>query len=410
MREKRFSGDLIKEGTLKCLGPRMRRIFLATSTRHIHSKTRSPSKAGLVSMHGQSIWQASTPPPLDHKTIMNEQVPPTAEEYRSLLQEVSQLRRELQSRDASIRNDIVRESRRRQQLESSLRAEFQLHTTDEESPAPPPSILLHGKSNNAIPSMGGSSSPRVSHVGFQIGDGKHDDDDDDDMLKDVIKLKEQEAATPKPDDNEAEGIEIPLLPQDTFSYLAFSKMKSTAMITAIIVICIQLTTLTVLLADSFGEGGPGNSLGFPAGVNQSTATIQVVALFIITMGQTDLQDSLNTLFIGYQEYDLSKNLQRPVKKWRWAVSLWIRITITILALAVTFLMICTESDTTQLLLDFTSIEFVTNLDNVSVSSLCNVQIFLFLSDHSAISGHRFSFGWLPMDIWDLGHNAMPHWY
>jgi hypothetical protein len=296
----------------------------------------------------------------------SEAVAPTAEEYRSLLQEVAQLRGEIQQRDVAFRNDIVRESRRRQHMESSLRAEFQSLATntslDEESPVI--TSNLH-KSETSEITFDTSQDRRVSRVSFQVDDVNNDDSDND-IYNDPSQESKIETKI-RNDVQEYEGIEIPLLPQDTFSYLAFSKLKSTAMLTSFLVLSVQLITLCVLLVDAFGEGSPGNELGFPAGVNQSTATIQVVALFIITMGQTDLQDSLNTLFMGYQECDLAKNLQRPVKKWRWSISLWIRISITTLALVVTFLMICTESDTTQLLLDFTSIEFVTNLDNVSCS-------------------------------------------
>eukprot|EP00980_Cylindrotheca_fusiformis_P025093 scaffold13034_cov119-Cylindrotheca_fusiformis.AAC.7 len=271
---------------------------------------------------------------------------PTAEEYESLVEQVAQLRREMAT------------SRCQDNMEARING------GDEESLVFSP---LHQK-----PARGEVPRQRTirwsdfdeSSESNKNNNGTAGENDINMEAADINSNNNGDNLDENKEDDEAKGVEIPLLPHDTFSYLAFSKVKSTAMVTSVMVICVQLITLMVLLVDSFGEGGPGNSLGFPAGVNQNTATIQVVALFIITMGQTDLQDSLNTLFIGYQKASLERNLHRPVKKWRWMVSLWIRISITILALVVTFLMICTESDTTQLLLDFTSIEFVTNLDNI----------------------------------------------
>jgi hypothetical protein len=48
------------------------------------------------------------------------------------------------------------------------------------------------------------------------------------------------------EDSENEGIDLPLLPEDTFSYLAFSKWHSKAMAIALFVMFIQTITLTVL--------------------------------------------------------------------------------------------------------------------------------------------------------------------
>lgn len=69
--------------------------------------------------------------------------------------------------------------------------------------------------------------------------------------------------------------------------------------------------------------------------------------------------------VGYQGDDLAKSIGKPIQQWQWTLSMWVRIFIPMYAPAVAFMMICTESDTTQLLLDYTSIEFVRNLDNAS---------------------------------------------
>ncbi|KAL3927224.1 MAG: hypothetical protein SGBAC_013168, partial [Bacillariaceae sp.] len=168
----------------------------------------------------------------------------------------------------------------------------------------------------------------------------------------------------KDDDDEEEGIDLPLLPEDTFSYIAFSKWKSTSMLTAISVLAVQVTTLSVLALDFASTTFPGNTLGVPVSVNARTATIQVIALFIIVFSQGDLQDSLNLLFMGYDKEELENNLHLKVSYTRWLISLTTRLSVTFFGLCITFVMIVRESDVTQLLLDFTSIEFVTNLDNI----------------------------------------------
>ena len=143
----------------------------------------------------------------------------------------------------------------------------------------------------------------------------------------------------------------------------FQTKKS--MIAACFVITIQMTTLTIIAIDMFSAGTTGNRLGVPIGVSTATSMIQILALIISVFSQTDYQDSLNTLYIGYDNQNWVQQLGcTTCTKWRWHVSLWLRFFVSICGLVMTFFLIITESDTTQLLLDFTSIEFVTNLDNI----------------------------------------------
>eukprot|EP00526_Cylindrotheca_closterium_P003066 CAMPEP_0113602058 /NCGR_PEP_ID=MMETSP0017_2-20120614/554_1 /TAXON_ID=2856 /ORGANISM="Cylindrotheca closterium" /LENGTH=1493 /DNA_ID=CAMNT_0000510381 /DNA_START=144 /DNA_END=4625 /DNA_ORIENTATION=- /assembly_acc=CAM_ASM_000147 len=340
---------------------------------------------------------------------------PTLEEYRKLLHSIS-----------SFKNDIARERRRREQMETNLRQDFHMPIQSDDDPTATeeegslssnqnkkkmgprksmddykcfsdltldgldPSPLTEKKKirpvleNATAPSTtradtrtfaGISLNPTSLHpkkntVKFTAeAEKKHNylDTGRIDEEGGLGRLLEGPAGDNPPENSgpeEIEGIDIPLLPHDTFSYLAFSKLTSISLLVSLFVIGVQCLTLTVLALDMIGEGENGNVLAIPSGINQSTATIQIVAIFIITVGQTDLHDSLNTLFVGYQAEELSQNIGRPIQKWRWSVSLWVRVSITLYALCVTFIMICTESDTTQVLLDFTSIEFVTNLDNI----------------------------------------------
>lgn len=177
---------------------------------------------------------------------------------------------------------------------------------------------------------------------------------------DIVRTPDED----EDDEEEQQGIDLPLLPEDTFSYLAFSRLKSTSMFVAISVVGIQVVTLSVLALDFASTVSPGNRMGVPVSVNTRTATIQVIALGIIVFSQGDLQDSLNLLFMGYDKEELESSIKKPVPYWRWLISLWTRLLVTFYGLIITFVMIIRESDVTQLLLDFTSIEFVTNIDNI----------------------------------------------
>jgi hypothetical protein len=97
-------------------------------------------------------------------------------------------------------------------------------------------------------------------------------------------------------------------------------------------------------------------MGVPISANTQTAVIQVIALFIIVFSQGDLQDSLNLLFMGYDAHELESSFGRKVSYVRWLWSLSSRLFVALYGLGITFVMIVRESEVTQLLLDFTSIE------------------------------------------------------
>lgn len=165
-------------------------------------------------------------------------------------------------------------------------------------------------------------------------------------------------------DDERSLMNLPLLPLDTFSFLAFVKLKSTSMLSTIIVLAVQMTTLSLLSFDEFSTGDSGNIFGVPPQVSSATSIIQVLALFIGVFSQSDFSDSLNSLLIGYDKEELEFYFGPNIFYWRWLVAHWTRIVVSSFGLFTTFLLIVSESDPTDLLLDFTAIEFITNLDNI----------------------------------------------
>ena len=200
-------------------------------------------------------------------------------------------------------------------------------------------------------------------------------------------------------DDPAHGdeVEMPLLPEDVFSFIAFSRFRSSSMATLFLVLIMQVVTLFLLAYDILSVGTAKNRLGVPLGVSTTTSILQILALIISVFSQTDYQDSLNTLFNGYNERLLEREFIVEVPYWRWILSIGVRFFISFFGLVVTFLLIVTNpvrsffgsflwnccllshlcpkknffsfvttwlQDPTGLLLDFTSIEFISNLDNI----------------------------------------------
>lgn len=159
-------------------------------------------------------------------------------------------------------------------------------------------------------------------------------------------------------------IDLPLLPNDVFSFLAFAKPTTTSMLAAVIVIIIQGSTLSLLAYDILSHGSPGNWIGAPVRVSTPTSIIQVLAMFIGVFSQTDFQESLNSVLIGYDENEMKHHFGSMVTKPRWFFCHSTRIFVSAIGLAVMYCLIVGESDSTELLLNFTAIEFVTSLDNI----------------------------------------------
>lgn len=264
---------------------------------------------------------------------------PTNEELRHLLT----------SHDSYLQEDMDRRARRYQQDIASLKAEMaslQRNRKEDDVEQPCESDVGSSEFLDDVPEM----RSKVESSGVA----------DDLMVNgDIVRISGDDD-----DEEEREGIDLPLLPEDTFTYLAFSRWNSTSLFIAVCVVGVQVVTLSVLALDFASQTLPGNQFGVPVSVNARTATIQVIALGIIIFSQGDLQDSLNLLFMGYDKAELQHSIRRPVPYARWLVSLWTRLLVTMYGLIITFVMIVRESDVTELLLDFTSIEFVTNIDNI----------------------------------------------
>jgi hypothetical protein len=100
-----------------------------------------------------------------------------------------------------------------------------------------------------------------------------------------------------------------LLPQDTFSFFAFVDVRSLSFLLALLVFCIQVTTLSLLIADIIDPKDRNNPLGIkPGSAALPVRASQLLALFIAVISQPDVGSSANLLYNVYKSTDLNEAL------------------------------------------------------------------------------------------------------
>jgi hypothetical protein len=128
---------------------------------------------------------------------------------------------------------------------------------------------------------------------------------------------------------------------------------------ALLVFFIQVTTLSLLIADNPLDIKPG-SAALPVRASQ------VVALLIAVISQPDVASSANLLFNVYKSTDLNEALTLTSGSGRskWFGSLFARFFEGCFGLTVTFILIMRADTIRDILLNFTAVEFVSSIDNV----------------------------------------------
>ena len=109
---------------------------------------------------------------------------------------------------------------------------------------------------------------------------------------------------------------------------------------------------------------PPNKLNVPVNVNDNLLVLQFLALVITCFGQTDIRQSLEVLYYGYDKKAMEDAFSNN-SFGKWLVSLFIRFSLGILSVTVTFILIVTEDNARDLLLNFTAMEFVSYLDDIA---------------------------------------------
>lgn len=153
-----------------------------------------------------------------------------------------------------------------------------------------------------------------------------------------------------------------LLPEDTFSFLVFARVGSPTFWYGLGVFIFQMTLLSLLTSDSVDSSDFSNPVGIPADVNPAVRISQFLAMVVTVVSQQDVVESLNVLYKGYNESKLLEEFGL-VSYNRWVLSASLRLLEGMFSIAVTFILIMKTDEVRDLLLNFTAVEFVSQLDD-----------------------------------------------
>jgi hypothetical protein len=164
------------------------------------------------------------------------------------------------------------------------------------------------------------------------------------------------------------------LAPDTFSFLVCSEILSQPFLLGITVFLFQSTIFSVLgldllLGDLAGReyfNLRDNPLNIPANVAPAVRLTQFIAIIISVLTQADIRTSLEQANEGYSKDRIGKEFGKAsCGKWWFGTAC--RFLQGALGLFVTFLLLVKVDNVLDLLLNFTAIEFVSQLDNVAFS-------------------------------------------
>jgi hypothetical protein len=153
------------------------------------------------------------------------------------------------------------------------------------------------------------------------------------------------------------------LPPDMFSFLVCSKVLSEPFVLGITVFVFQIT-IYGLLAVNLINLSIDNPLDVLANVETNVRVAQFLAVIVAVLTQEDLQTSLEQINEGYRPDHIGKEFgEASCGRWWFATMCWFLQ--GTLRLVVTFFLIVKVNNVFDLLLNFTAMEFVSELDNVA---------------------------------------------
>jgi F0F1-type ATP synthase membrane subunit b/b' len=154
------------------------------------------------------------------------------------------------------------------------------------------------------------------------------------------------------------------LPPDTFSFLVCSEMRSQPFLLGISVFLFQIFIFSLLAIDLIDRDSEDNPLGIPANVETIVRVTQFLAIIISVLTQADLRTSLEQVNEGYSKDRFGTEFGEASRgKWWFAAAC--RFLEGALGLLVTFFLIVIVDNAFDLLLNFTAMEFVSQLDDVA---------------------------------------------
>jgi len=209
-----------------------------------------------------------------------------------------------------------------------------------------------------------------------IGDDDYYDDkipigdDDEGDIDDIIKRLHSDDTTMTQSTSERDMAEREL-PQDTFSFLIYTNVCSPCFLCGIMVFLFQMGIYVVLANDiidcridgKFNCKMKKNPVGFPTNVSDAVRISEVLALIISIIGQQDVRKAICLYRDGFDKDNLTK-VFKGATLWKWTLSIVLRALEGLLGLTLTFLLIMRSDFVLDLLLNFSAIYFVTELDDM----------------------------------------------
>jgi hypothetical protein len=153
------------------------------------------------------------------------------------------------------------------------------------------------------------------------------------------------------------------LPPDTFSFLVCSKILSQPFVLGVTIFLFQMTIYGLLAVDLINPFSD-NPLRIPENVETNVRITQFLAVIVAVLTQADLRTSLEQVNEGYNQ-DRIGNEFADASWGKWWLATAFRFLQGALGLVVTFFLIVIVDDVLELLLNFTAMEFVSQLDNVA---------------------------------------------
>eukprot|EP00977_Amphora_coffeiformis_P027152 scaffold34585_cov221-Amphora_coffeaeformis.AAC.3 len=152
---------------------------------------------------------------------------------------------------------------------------------------------------------------------------------------------------------------------DTFSFMIVAPISSVPFMYAMFVFCLQLTCF-FLVAANLTDFGSDNTFSIPANVESAVRITQILALLMAVVTQEDVRGAFSLLINGYSERKYHE-FAGEATFFKWSLSVACRFVEGSLGLVVTFILIVAEDNVVDVLLNFTAMEFVSQLDKVAFS-------------------------------------------
>jgi len=198
-----------------------------------------------------------------------------------------------------------------------------------------------------------------------------DDDEDDIDIRKVIKRLHSDDTTTTQSTSDRDYSKRNL-PDDTFSFLIYSDVRSQCFLCGIMVFLFQMSIYVVLANDIINVDNKKNPVGFPFNVSIPVRISEVLAILISIITQHDVRKAICLYRDGFDKgKEGTSTMDKSIAQmfpgatlWKWTLSIVLRASQGFLGLVITFLLIMRSNSVLDLLLNFSAIEFVSTLDDV----------------------------------------------